>query len=505
MERSVDTTLTDDVAGLVKNYWGKKDNDPNASQLKALFKQMDGAAEKGALPVSKQISITIEECPDKVANAKRLEALIAKQKSLYEEACAIRDDARGKARAIRNAARKLRDKETLDACPDMCIQFQDLDWSIYYPSGTNIKYPDVRQIQPKVCGAGLVEYMKLFDLLQSHREQSCSFDPLELPDFTALMEKYPTLPAILIPSSGKDRAWLDNVKDKPEEFWWYRLAGQVPVIFLVSNVEIANYRDFESVGVTLVGYDGFGMGCGRAAGVRVAERLNRLCFMTDDRTQNLFFKNGAFELPVNLGYLEDVEELLALQALLPWISGVAPKGELNILTIINPRTSEKARVGFPKYFIASKEDKALARYCEILRLFVGKSRVGLDTGLMGVESKVKGHEDFPFHFRVEFDANNPAYVNAADTFTGVKGDEINSMLKCDRYRSLGGNSHALDWTHLSTRQNFLNRWDAIKMQDSAMYLLLAEICTQLKAKKTGKTLSRADGDDVTKYITPWFS
>ncbi|MDR9863290.1 hypothetical protein [Pseudomonas baetica] len=502
MDRSVDTTLTDDIAALVGKYWGKKDIDPHSSQLKALFKQMKDAADEGALPVSKQISIAIETCPDKSANAKRLDALREKQKILYEEACALRDEARGKARAIRNQARKLRDKETLDGCADMCIQFEDLDWSDYYTLNSNIKYPDVRQIQPKVCGGGLVEYMKLFDLLQSQREQCCSFDPLELPDFTALVEKFPTLPAILIPSGGRQRSWLETVKDKPEQFWWYRFAGQVPVVFLVSNEDISDYRDLEDVGVTLVGYDGFGIGCGRAAGVRVAERLNRLCFMADDRTRNLFYSYEGFDYPVTLDYLQDIGDL---EKQLPWISGVGPKGELNILTIINPKTSETAKVAFPKYFIASKEDKALARYCEMLRLFAGKWRVGLDTGMIAVGAEVEGKANFPFHFRVEFDANNPPYANVPDSFTGVKDKEIGAIVKCDRYKSLGNNSYPIDWARLSTSKGFLNRWDAVKMQDSAMYLLLTEICAGLKAKKIAETLSKTDAEDFKKYITPWFS
>lgn len=426
----------------------------------------------------------------------------ARQLSLAVQTCSLQPTKVRQLKTLRLEEVKVRNEDTLTSCPAMCIQFQDLSWSDYYPGKSNIKYPDVVGMHPHVCTAGVIQNMMLFDLLQGHRRQICDF---QLPDISALTDKLPGLPAIIIPSGGKDGGWLKTVEKDPTNYWWARFVGEAHVIFLVSNDELANYQKLQAKGVTLVGYDGFGMGCARAVGTHVAKKLNRLCFMTDDRTKDLWY-NG---VPVNAGSLGTMQA--EMQPVFPFISGVSPKGELNILTIFNPATSEAEKPVFSRYFIASKEDKGLFLYCEALRLRNPESRVGSLTG--DFEVLDDDVPTYPFQFEVKFDGNNPAYENKDVSYTGFKGDCMTAMTKCTLYRSLvttptkgvPANGIAFDWTYLKTKKGFLNQWDAIKMQDSAMYLLLKQIYDEMKTLSSDEELEAAHWEAFDRYITPWFS
>jgi hypothetical protein len=486
-----DKTLADDVANALNQYLDLGHDAAEVTyqdKIKELQKKIVVASKRAGAHERdqvKQISLAVQTCSLQAAKRRQLQTL--------------------------------RSAETVAICPTMCIQFQDLAWGDYYSGASNIKYPDVRGMRPNVCEEGLIQNMMLFDLLQGHRQQACMFD---LPDVSTLVSEKTDKPAIIIPSGGKDAKWLKKVSDEiaadkgKASFWWARFVGDLQVIFLVSNEEIATYESIRAAGVTLVGYNGFGMGFARAVGIHVARKLNRLCFMTDDRTKNLELDGKS----VTLSHLEKMPAIL--EPRLPWISGVSPKGELNILTIINPKTPEPEKPTFSKYFIASKEDKGLFVYCEMLRLRRPETQVGVLTGIIEFKK-----DKFPLQFMVGFDASNPPYANTAVAYTGAKGASITRMTTCPFYRGLNTppvqgvptNGIALDWAHLNGSKRFLNQWDAVKMQDSAMYLLLKLIHDQMavvaQAKKVaeGESVAKATEDwnkswlAFDKYIAPWFS
>lgn len=488
MERA-DNTLSADVENALNQYLALAPGDKERAyqtKLELLREKVTAATRTAGThehdPV-KQISLAVQTCTLQPAKLKQLQALrLEKVKALDEEI------------KVRNAA-------TLKLCKPMSVRFRDLTWSEYYSSTSNIKYPDVKGMEPYVCEEGLIQNMMLFDLLQGHRQQICSF---QLPDLSAFVDDYKELPAIIIPSGGKDGKWQKQVVADSTNYWWARFVKKVHVVFLVSNEELANYQKVKEMGVTLVGYDGFGMGCARSVGVHVAKKLNRLCFMTDDRTKDLWFDGT----PVDLEFFKNKPAVL--QPLFPFISGVSPKGELNILTIINPATTEVEKPDFSKYFIASKEDKGLFLYCEALRLRNSLTRVGALTGEFSTE--VDGETAFPFQFEVKFDAANPAYTNNPIVYTGRKGACMDSITDCQLYRSLATspvNGVALDWKHLKGNKGFLNKWDAVKMQDSAMYLLLKHIYDEMKEKSETEVeedkLQPEHWAAFDRYLTPWFS
>ncbi|WP_311881013.1 MULTISPECIES: hypothetical protein [unclassified Pseudomonas] len=492
MERA-DNTLAADVENALNDYLAlAQDATDKTHQAKLVMLQKKVAAATKAEGVHehdqvKQFSLAVQTCSLQPTKVRQLQALnLEKIKALNDEI-------------------KVRNDATLTLCKPMSIRFQDRTWSQYYSGTSNIKYPDVSGMLPHVCEAGLIQNMMLFDLLQGHRQQICSF---QLPDLSALDDDHTDYPAIIIPSGGKDGRWQKMVAGDLPNYWWARFVNQVHVVFLVSNEEIGNYDKIKEMGVTVVGYDGFGMGCARAVGVHVAKKLNRLCFMTDDRTKDLWYRGE----PVELGLLELMPK--GLQPRFPFISGVSPKGELNILTIINPATTEAEKPNFSRYFIASKEDKGLFLYCEALRLRNPLAKVGALTG--NFEETVKGKPAFPFQFEVKYDGDNPAYTNKAVAYAGFKGACMARITDCQLYRSVDtppgnipANGVALDWKYLSTHKGFLNQWDAVKMQDSAMYLLLKQIYDEMKAKSESVVeedkLQPEHWQAFDKYLTPWFS
>jgi hypothetical protein len=398
-----------------------------------------------------------------------------KQISLAIQTCALHPTKAAQLKSLHLAEIANRNAETLELCPTMCIQFQDRSWSEYYQGKSNIKYPDVIGMTPKVCTDSLIQKLMLFDLLQGDRQQCCAF---ALPKLASLGSDFPELPAIIIPSGGKNGKWLGTALGAPEKFWWVRFLKKVDIFFVVSDEELANYDQFKAHGVTVVGYDGFGMGCGRAAGLHVAKTLDRTCFMTDDRTKDLMYHGTS----ITVDTMKEIAP--TIEAKYPWIMGVLPKGELNILTIINPKSTEPERPVFSRCFIASKEDKALFLYCEALRLRGSATNVG---------KTIRA-------FEVKFDADNPPCTNKDAPYEGKKGAGMKAVTDCTLYRSL--DNVPLDWLYLSKNKEFLNRWDAVKMQDSAMFKLLESI---LEALEDPEARTKEFWQAFDKYLAPWFS
>lgn len=380
----------------------------------------------------------------------------------------------------------LKEREIHEECPNLCIKFQDLAWDDYYKGG-NIKYPDVRALEANCCPQKdpLIQKMQLFFLLQNERRLRSRFNPWPRNVVTDNNDKLKQCPAILIPSGGKDGAWLGKALKDPENFWWVRCKEFAKIVFLISAVEVDAYKPFADKGIDVVSYEGFGMGCGRAAGILVAMQLQRLCIMTDDRTKGLCLSEKEATREMML-------EIQTRSGEFPFITGVQPKGELNILTLINPKSTSPERVCFSPFFIASKEDKALHLYCEILEWYLAAKGIG------GPECITRTAYDL----RVRFDSANPTYENNAVVYKGEKGNVLSALTDSHQYRAPDATT-ILNWTHLMANRKFLNLWDAIKMQDSAMFLLLQEIHQELKRLGNGAPPKYWNAFDA--YIRQWFS
>ncbi|BDC48524.1 hypothetical protein F183_A08400 [Bryobacterales bacterium F-183] len=443
--------IAEDAATVVRNYLGLSPNknltatqliDELEKKIKAIRPKEHAAVREGCL--------AILACKHVLGDLKRLNELLL----------------------------LLREREILESCPKLCITFQDLAWDDYYTGG-NIKYPDVRALQAKCCKPNdIVQKMQLFFLLQNDRRQKCTFVPASISDFNDDDEEKKKCPALLIPSSGKHGKWLGEALAKPKEFWWVRCLEFCRVIFLVSADEAADYEQFAKWKIDVVTYTGFGMGCGRAAGIALAKKLNRVCMMTDDRTVDLFWNETSVTK-------DDMANLAKAFRKAPFINGVLPKGELNILTIINPAAPQ--HVTFSPFFIASKEDKALHLFCKMFEAYLNDQKAPCPI------SRTSGN------LRVGFDGANPNYENTAAKYEGSKGEALAKVTKCDLYKST--DEVPLVWDYLKGKKGFLNLWDAIKMQDSAMYLLLKEIHDHLTSGKA----SAEDWDAFDAYIRPWFT
>ena len=496
-----DDTLEKDAKRSVRNYLNLDEgaNDEKVRQeLAKRIAQMEAAQKEKQKPQKAQPQKgpapkgpTPKASPQKSQEQKGKEA---KQEFGYQEVslaiahCPTDASFAAERKRLRDLQVEVRREETIKLHPKLCIQFQDLSWDEYYSGGlSNIKYPDVRAMKANVGKEALLEKMKLFDLLQSERYLCCGFDPAALTPFES-EAKFADCPAIIIPSGGKDGKWLKEALGNPKEFWWVRCKGFAQIVFAVSKAEMEAYKPFAENGLTVVGYDGFGMGCGRAAGINIAKKLGRVCIMTDDRTKGLTLTATPKE-DITKEQLQSLEQNADQK---PFIIGVFPKGELNILTIINPSSSEVDQPVFSPNFIASKEDKALYLYCRALQ----RRRYGpLDDT---IETLKVGDSDW--NLQVHFDSNNPPYKNTAPEYKGDKGRAMACATSSKSYQSDAGTP--LDWKYLSGPKGFKNQWDAIKMQDSAMFLLLAEI---VKDIRDSETLTPEFWDQFDKYITPWFT
>ena len=407
----------------------------------------------------------------------------ATQSTLVLRACPLRGATASRIESLKRGLAAQRFEATSNMCPDkMYLEFQDKSWDEYYPGG-NIKYPPVDDMGSVLCADTPIQKMMLFDLLHGERQQCSDFMP---PDLSALDPGHlSTHAAIIVPSGGKSGDKLGILLNST---WWGKLRKQVHVVLVIAADELANYSTVKDV--SIVTYQGFGIGCGRAAGIEVAKKLDRLCFMTDDRTKDLLLNNEKVDAERMKAFLED-EGMKAL----PWISGVMPRVNLNVMTIINPKATTR-KPTFPKYFIASKEDVSLYLYC---------------LALEAISPKYKCRSEC-YQFQVKFDAANDKYTNKAYPYPKEKLGVMNAMLSSKRYRGLSDSDErkVLDWTYLKASKGFLNEWDAIKMQESAIYQLLESIVGDLdgidwKAKENAEV----DRDEImrafVKYIHPWFS
>lgn len=475
-------TLEDDVGELISGYLerililSQKTSKGKNSELAQLQEEL---AQLPHDKYEKLRSLAIQKC-DKASAV--FEDLPKLRNKLFTEQC--------------NNRKQL----TLKSSPNLHIRFQSKKWSEYYQGTTNIKYPPVINMHACELKTGkcvtcdykvdITKRIGLFDMLQFERHMGCQFNPNVLIP-VEFQNKKTDYPAIIIPSGGKNQEWLGSALKK-EEFWWTKkdILENVQVFFVVSDFEVKTYQEVLSDwGICVIGYEGFGMGCGRAAGVSVAKKLQRVCFMTDDRTNALTFDNKkqtgeCFAKQIKLFAEKLVGDI--------WIQGVGPKFELNILTVINPKATCKIKPTFPKYFIASKEDKVLHLYLLACQ----------------VRNKIAPAEDRKtahcltadcWELKVSTDTNNPPVKNNAVKYGGKKGESLQALTASNLYKTCEGTS--LTWKTLSSNQfEFKNQWDAIKMQDSAMFQLLEEIL---------KKLIEEDKEELWKlfdeYITPWFT
>lgn len=456
--------VEEDVTKALKQYLGANQSANEEKLAELLDKRIREMERAKADPDAEQVSMAIQSCPGTARFSEHLQRLRVLQLKVEAQET------------------KARMQETLKLCPGLCIQFEDLAWDEYYGGESNIKYPDVRKMTPKFCKGKLADEklkqkMMLFDLLQGERSLCCHYDSSNLTPFE---DKLKDCPAIIIPSSGKSGTWLGEALSDPESFWWVRCKDFAHVIFVVSNEELKAYEQFPKKGVTVVGYEGFGMGCGRAAGVHIANKINRACIMTDDRTKGFAFAATEKDLTQ-----EELATMMTEYVRAPFITGVTPKGELNILTVINPSSTLPQKPIFSPYFIASKEDKALYLYCQA-RQCRGAKNLGSTSAKL----------------QVRFDARNPAYKNTAPgKYLPKKGSAMECITSSQFYCSLDG--QPLNWKHLNGAKGFQNPWDAVKMQDSAMYLLLKEIVDEIKELKDPEAAKAWEQFD--KYINPWFT
>ncbi|HZT35013.1 MAG TPA: hypothetical protein VFA15_03765, partial [Nitrososphaera sp.] len=462
------------VAQMESAYGAEQKKQPPPQKAKGQqAKTQQGRAPQGKVqqPKAQQGKASKQEAKEEVSPYERV--------SLAIENCPTDAIFASERKRLRVVQVKLQSEETLKLNPKLCVQFEDLTWTQYYSGTSNIKYPDVRGLEAWVANLKPVEKMMLFDLLQGQRHQCCKFNPGVLTRFSSKKE-CEDYPAIIIPSGGKDGKWLGHALNNAADFWWVRCLDFAQVIFAVSNLELDNYQQFADKGITVVGYEGFGMGCGRAAGINIAKQLGRVCIMTDDRTKGLTWETDKQNTDLTK---EELKTLIDESAETDFIMGVCPKGELNILTIINPLSPRPQQPVFSPYFIASKEDKALYQFCRVLQL-----RHNCTVGEMD------------WTRRVCFDASNPVYLNTPSSFSGEKGRAISCVTSSRLYCSTEGTP--LDWKHLSSRKEFKNEWDAVKMQDSAMFLLLKNIVEGILEMKT---VPDDFWEQFDKYIAPWFT
>ncbi len=376
------------------------------------------------------------------------------------------------------------------------IKFIAETWDEYYPGKTNIKYPPVvGQIFP----SSLQNAMMSFDTAMKERQKICNFDDIEKGDWLKALNKPKGMP-LIIPSGGKNSDWIinaiTNIKKKPEEsFWWARLLMQgVDVIFVVAAEELPAYQEAPKQtgknNLHVVGYPGFGIGCGRVAGMMVAKHIYMPCWMTDDRTKNATYNSADITI-------ENIEncttEIIVNQKSAETLISCIPFGPFQVLTIINPKVLKFEDLTFPRYFIASKEDMALALVNDIYNTIIVPRR----------------DYELEYSLQVHTDTKNPSYENKAITYPGNKGKTLAAITSSQLFIS-DDSKTVFNWKTLSSSKfGFKNMWDAVKLQEAAMFGLLDHICNQIyNALKDPKT-SQQDIDNnklwLKTYILPWFT
>lgn len=353
--------------------------------------------------------------------------------------------------------------------PDLRLYFSDASWSEYY-NGNN-KYPPVTDLRCLPKDAGLTEKMRLFYMIMSERQALCGF---ARPDLSGLNGVDPTKPVIIIPSGGKKGDALGIISNGT---WWSKMKKDATVIFVVSNDDVENYHPLKANGVILVSYKGFGIGRGRAVGVQIAKKLNRICFMTDDRVKDLLFNGISITAEQMMGCFPEPETM-------PWISGVPIRVAYSVMTVINPLSNSPLKPTFSSYFLFSKEDLSLYHYSQTLSELEGKPDL---VGLCG-------------DLQVEFDSNNPNY-DYKDKPDGVVGQQDQIILGILNSELYVGGRGVRKWSSFE-KDGFESFRNAIKIQEAGMFQLLQDIFhAMLSEGREDKKLRTQFDED----ITPWFS
>jgi hypothetical protein len=334
-------------------------------------------------------------------------------------------------------------------------------WDKHWKGGNN-KYPPIEVLN--VDEFDQREKLELLLAIFEEREKVCDFLRQDYHYGPGAEEALASLKgsdkaAIFIPSGGKNAKWIWRKKESKAEWWWVRMAQLgVPVFLLVSPDDFDAY----AVGyhgdcpVYTIGYDGFGIGCGRAASVRLLVRQQICGIITDDRT----------------GYVEcDGQRVESLEQFATMIAcsdkglfcSVLPKLKCNIFTIVRGDKAVKGkRLGmfcFPALLMSSKEDLTLALMIEAYDVLTGEGDFSERNDLYSII--------------VHTDTNNPVYVNADVAYEGRKKTVLESCCRSTFFRDSKDNALALaNWKHT---YNFKNLWDAIKMQESAIFGIMSDL------------------------------
>ena len=370
------------------------------------------------------------------------------------------------------------------------------EWSQYWKGG-NVKYPPIGVLNIEKELMDQLAKLDLLDAILRERQAMCEFltQPLENKrQCGEPSERMAHRPSSFHPAAtpvdvgeGERAESMVVGEDGPDG---------IPVIFIVSSAELKNYMDGCTVKhVYAVGYDGFGIGCGRAAAVQMLARWRSPGLITDDRTQGVTLE----EVPV-----EDAQgygNLIARSggSAKGFVCSVGPKLNSNILTIVRadrPFVTPLNKVfcfNFSPLFISSKEDMSLAR---IMDVFANKlAPKGQDS--LGFR---KGWNDL-FDVVVHTDTNNPKYENKDVIYTGKKERVLKELCSSPLFRDAEGNQ--IDASVWRKAYKFLNLWDVIKMQESALYQLIESIGEEPVDPNMADDERKAIAD-VWKEILPYF-
>ena len=342
--------------------------------------------------------------------------------------------------------------------PYLCLNISN--WDQYWDSKTNNKYPRIEVLN--LHAFDQTQKLALILSILDQRREICRF--LTAPNSYS-QDARQTLQgvgeaggsAIFIPTSGKDAEWMwrRNKTQTAPQWWWMRMArAGIPVFLVVSqdefNVYAGGLHGHGDVPLYVVGYDGFGIGCGRAACVHLLMEHRIKGVITDDRTSSTDLDTDPVET------LPQFQEMIALSDE-KFFCSVAPKYDCNIMTIVRGDKTIDAIDGmfcFPSLLMSSKEDLCLAAI---------------------MEKRIPGFcaNDQIYRITVHTDTNNPPYKNTSVAYTGRKAIVLEMCCASRFFRDAAGKPMTAQRWHKEYK--FLNMWDVIKMQESALYQLIESL------------------------------
>ncbi|AWB64940.1 hypothetical protein C2869_00115 [Saccharobesus litoralis] len=370
------------------------------------------------------------------------------------------------------------------------------NWGDYF-SG-NRKYPDVT-VEP--VAADITD----LDQLAEHIE---IFDTCINAKITAITNAYGGIntwleglddiniddnePVILIPTGGKNQQWFINAYNGTTQYggnniWWVDLINDgANVIMAVCEDERAAYT--EAVATLnprpqIVGYPGAGIGWGRFACMKIQQALGVSCWMVDDRVHHL--SQGEWGAKGNR--IATCDELQKLQTALDGQRNNNWKHVLYSYPFTNSAVATYLSANYGSHAINGPSSFGVLKSLSAITFSRGFVFCKEDLSLHQVlencvyDPKLVGDEDAKITSFVATDTHNPQYQNQAlneGALPAKKRNMINNLVNLTCFEVPTADNQGwrtLTWDILRDEYHFLNKIDLIKMQDAALYNLLAVI------------------------------